>query len=193
MGGVIELHKYMPEMKGHVAAKKEEFTKAAHEELKAYAFLACAHENKCGSLLKSLAQQQSLKNTQYPKTLTTAAEVLMEHKWDPKYNENKRKKNQQSKKDKDDYQQEKKKEAEPELSFAQLDNACHCCGKKGHGSDKCYQRNKMPKEDWFINKLQRKTEAEWKQQQHAHVETSDAASVMPTVTTTASTSTGPST
>uniref|UniRef100_UPI00352359D8 hypothetical protein n=1 Tax=Salmonella enterica TaxID=28901 RepID=UPI00352359D8 len=55
------------------------------EEYLAYTFIINSDNNKYGSLIKSLAQQQSLKNTQYPKTLTAASEVLMEHQWDEKY------------------------------------------------------------------------------------------------------------
>ena len=63
---------------------------------------------------------------------------------------------------------------ELELSFAQLENACYCCGKKGHSSNKCFQKEKIPKEQWYINKLQRQETN--KIQQHMQIN-SDASSV----------------
>ena len=36
-----------------------------------------------------------------------------------------------------------------ELSFAQMENRCFCCGKKGHYSNKCPDKNK-PKDKWAM-------------------------------------------
>ena len=49
-----------------------------------------------------------------------------------------------------------KKETEPEkinLTFAQLEGKCYCCGKVGHQSPQC-QFNNKPKAEWAINKVQ---------------------------------------
>ena len=37
------------------------------------------------------------------------------------------------------------------LSFAQLEGKCYCCGKAGHKSPTCRDKGK-PKEEWAINK-----------------------------------------
>ena len=98
--------------------------------------------------------------TQLPDSVIVS-EVLMEHTWDATYQENKRKKKEQSNKDKES--KEDKKE-ELELSFAQLENACYVCGKKGHTSNRCYKKDSTPRDQWYINKLQKQELA--KMQQH---------------------------
>ena len=158
-GSEIILTKYMETMQGYDPDNQQPFIKKAYEEYLAYTFLVNSDSSKYGSLIKNLAQQQSLKNTQYPKSLTAASEVLLEHQWDSKYYENKK-----SRKDKEKKAREQDNETasavtntteELELSFAQLENACYCCGKKGYSSNKCFQKEKIPKEQWYINKLQR--------------------------------------
>jgi hypothetical protein len=39
------------------------------------------------------------------------------------------------------------REETPELSFATVDNQCAVCGKIGHSANRCYRRNKIPKEE----------------------------------------------
>jgi hypothetical protein len=53
-------------------------------------------------------------------------------------------------------QGEKDKEDDvlPTLSFAQMKGKCYCCGKAGHRSPDCRQKDKIPKEEWVINKSQ---------------------------------------
>ena len=49
-----------------------------------------------------------------------------------------------------------KKDKESEkinLSFAQVESKCYCCGKTGHMSPQCCFKDK-PREKWFINKTQ---------------------------------------
>ena len=85
----------------------------------------------------------------------------MEHTWDQKYHDEKKKRREQNSNPTDNNPRE-----ELELSFAQLQNACYCCGKKGHSADKCYKRDSIPKEEWYINRLQKQeTEKIRKQQQ----------------------------
>ena len=139
LGGEIILTKYITTMDNYDETNKTTFIKTAYEEFKAYTFLVNSDNTKYGSLIKNLAQQQSLKNTQYPKTVTAASEVLLEHKWDDKYQEVKKKRKDNEKK-KDEYNSTATTVSSNEdikISFAQLENACYCCGKKGHSSNKC--------------------------------------------------------
>ena len=48
---------------------------------------------------------------------------------------------------------EKEDEEQMPLSFAQIEGKCYCCGKPGHKSPNCRQKDK-PKEEWWINKAQ---------------------------------------
>ena len=158
-GSEIILTKYMETMNGYDEDNPKPFMKKAYEEYMAYTFLINSFQNKYGSLIKNLAQQQSLKNTQYPKSLTAASEVLLEHQWDAKYMEQKkiqRDKDKKSKEQDHDTTSTTTSSTEDlELSFAQLESACYCCGKKGHSSNKCFQKEKIPKDQWYINRLQR--------------------------------------
>ena len=37
---------------------------------------------------------------------------------------------------------------------------CYCCGKKGHVSPKCPEKDKIPREDWAIRKAEQHMQAE---------------------------------
>jgi uncharacterized OB-fold protein len=45
----------------------------------------------------------------------------------------------------------KQDEEKPELSFAQMEGRCYCCGKTGHTSPQCCHKD-QPKHEWAINK-----------------------------------------
>jgi hypothetical protein len=62
------------------------------------------------------------------------------------------------------------------LSFAQMEGKCYCCGKPGHKSPECRSKEKIPREEWAINKSQ---------QQHVQSKNDDAKSTSrSTITTT---------
>jgi hypothetical protein len=54
--------------------------------------------------------------------------------------------------------EESVKEETPEMSFVMLEGKCWCCGKAGHKSPTCRDKNK-PKEEWAINKLKDKDQS----------------------------------
>ena len=172
------LTKYMATLDNYDTTNTKPAMKKAYDEYLAYTFIMNSDHNKYGSLIRNLAQQQSLKNTQYPKTLTSASEVLMEHRWDAKYLEVKRKRDK--KRDQDDDTTTTSSPGELELSFAQLENACYCCGKKGHNSTKCFKKDSIPREEWYINRLQRQETNKIQQHLHMGTNTSDTASIAST-------------
>ena len=45
------------------------------------------------------------------------------------------------------------------LSFAQLEGKCYCCGKAGHKSPDCRHKEKIPRDEWAINKAQSHAQA----------------------------------
>jgi hypothetical protein len=102
-----------------------------------------------------------LGNDEYPRTITKANNVLSNHKFNivPTQANSTSKKidgNKSSKKDKDD---EDKGEDEINLSFAQMEGKCYCCGKPGHKSPTCRHKDK-PKDQWAINKASGQSHAQ---------------------------------
>ena len=120
--------------------------KKVAEEFYAVLYLKNANQKNYGSILQGLNTQQTLHNDQYPKTIIDANNVLSNHKFD----NYKSMQPQQSEKDwepskrknKDD--KDNKEEQEISMSFAQLEGVCYCCGKKGHKSPNCWDKDKIP-------------------------------------------------
>jgi hypothetical protein len=152
LGGPIVLSKYVATMNGYDntnADKTALLTRTASEQLYAFMYLENSDQHKYGSIMGNLNLQKSLGNDQYPRSIVETNNVSSNHKFDPF----------QSKKQ--DYKkpgQKQKEEAEEEnttlLSFAQLEGKCYCCGKAGHKSPACRNKDKTPREEWAINKAQ---------------------------------------
>ena len=124
-------------------------------------FLKGSDQRKYGSLLKTLTQQYSLKNDQYPRTLRDALDVLQNHKFDSRPNKKADDKKENTKSDKSDKSDTPTPKSE--ASFAQSANKfCYCCGDKSHLANKCPQKNTKPREQWFHHKsaefVQQKTD-----------------------------------
>ena len=102
-----------------------------------------------------MSTQHSLGNDQYPKTITEANSVLSSHKFDATYkssNSNNNKKSEGNNKgNTQDSSKSDKQGEELNLSFAQMEGKCYCCGKGGHKSPQCRHKDK-PKDQWAINK-----------------------------------------
>jgi hypothetical protein len=117
IGGPIILTKFVKNMKGYDKAATDDilkFQEHAFNQFLAYTYLDNADKAKYSTLLTGLQTQTSLKNEQYPKTITKAANVLRNHHWDNdgKTNSNKHKDNEKG---------EDKNEEIPEMSFAMLE------------------------------------------------------------------------
>ena len=102
---------------------------------------------KYGSLLNGMVSEFSINNNQYPVDLRQAMDILSNHKHD---NYKTRKDRTRAKDDKDETTKTSK------ASFTQNDNTktCYCCGKKGHMSPKCPEKDKIPRDDWAICKAE---------------------------------------
>ena len=167
IGGPLILTKYVPTMKDYDANDANKIKKCqeeAFDQLMAFIYLENSDNSKYGSLLTGLRTQQSLGNNQYPLTFTDATNVLTNHRFDKSPSKS------SVQKDKDKNPSQKKDEEEaPELSFAQMEGKCYCCGKGGHMSPKCPQKDSKPREQWAINKLkpaeQSHAQAQQQQQQ----------------------------
>jgi hypothetical protein len=156
----IILTKYLEaqdEWAGATTEEKEEMAREAYKAFTTFVYIENTDRSKYGSLVNGLSSQFALNNDQYPKDMEKATNVLSNHRFDQTYHDN-RKKKRDSNKDKDknkdrnktDDNEEQEQQA-PELSFAQMEGKCYCCGKQGHKSPQCSQNNK-PKSEWAINK-----------------------------------------
>jgi hypothetical protein len=144
----------MPKYDQNNAEANTECIENASEQLFTFLYLENADQDKYGSLLKGLNSQKSLGHDQYPRMVTEANNVLSNHRFDatkpntkPQGSSNLKYKSKQGKKSKEDNEV-------PTLSFAQMEGKCYCCGKPGHRSPDCRQKDKIPKDEWVINKSQ---------------------------------------
>ena len=149
IGGPIILTKYVEKMKDYDATKSDVVTSCqekAFQQLLAYTYLDNSDKTKYGSLLAGLQTQQSLKNNQYPKTITEATNVLSNHRFDVTSG---KKPIDKATKDheKDNKNENSNKEEMPEMSFAMMEGKCYCCGKAGHKSPTCKLKDSIPKEN----------------------------------------------
>ena len=124
-------------------AERDALCETAWAEFQAYIMLHGAHPLKYGSLKQQLTRDMSLKTDKYPKTLTAMNEHIGSHTWDSAWSEQQKKKRQQ---------QAQRKEEQVQLAQANhADLTCHCCGKTGHISPNCKDKNRIDRKDWWIN------------------------------------------
>ena len=133
------------------ASERKEMKTKASSEWMAYLMLRGSDPNKYGSLTRGLVTQYSLGNNQYPSTIATATDVLSNHKIDARYYELQKKSRDKMNPGSASTNNENEGKA---VSFAQgaKEVTCYCCGKKGHVSPECEQRNKIPRDQWHANR-----------------------------------------
>ena len=87
-----------------------------------------------------------MENDQYPKTVTAATDILANHRHDNTKTRHDRQSHQRSQEEHPD-----DRSVTSETSFAQTGNIrCYCCGKSGHKSPDCPEKNTKPKNEWAI-------------------------------------------
>ena len=147
LGEPLSLKKVVKGMKGYDVtdpAKTLELRKEAAERLYAFVHLENVDQSKYGQVLKNLSYEQSLGNNVYPGDITATTTVLSHHPYDvQKKREDKKKHDNNNNNDKED---------PVTVLFAQMEGRCYCCGKANHRSDKCRQRDKIPRAEWAVNK-----------------------------------------
>ena len=171
MGQEIVLHKVVrndPDFvkDEYTAGDKEKnakIVKKHYDRWLAYLLLENCDKNKYGTIVNGLDSQQALGNDQYPKTVTAATEVLSNHKFDQAYYDAKKKRGNTRTRGNDTTDQETATQEGQEqnsntlnLSFANIEGKCYCCGKSGHKSPQCRMKDKIPREEWAINKAAKK-------------------------------------
>jgi hypothetical protein len=174
LGGPVILETYVRAMEnydGNDVEKTSKMIKKASEGLYAFLYLENSDQDKYGSIISNLHSQKSLGNDQYPRSIVETNNVLSNHKFDI----TKVKKPDQKHQNKSKPKEEKDEEEVTPLSFAQMEGKCSCCGKPGHKSPKCRSKEKIPREEWAINKSQ---------QQHVQSKSDDAKSTSESTITT---------
>jgi hypothetical protein len=128
---------------------KKEMKHGALNRWMAYLLLRNSDQAKYGSLSNELVSQFSMQNNQYPKACTTATDILSNHRFDNRGNSTKKKWNNITKKNEDENASGKTTNETNATSFAQggKDKTCYCCGKAGHLSPECQDKNTIKKEN----------------------------------------------
>jgi hypothetical protein len=155
LGGPLILEKYVRTMTGYDKAndsKTDELIKHALESLFAYLYLEDADQDKYGTILNNLNSQNSLGNDQFLRTIVETNKVLSNHKFDvvKKKQENHNTHHPRANPHKN---KEKEEESTP-LLFAQMKGRCYCCGRPGHKSPDCRNKDKTPRDEWAIHMAQ---------------------------------------
>ena len=73
------MRKHMCHQVGRLTLAHQTLNDDADERLAAYVYLVNSDQNKYGSVIKNLNSQKSLKNDKFPKTVTDAHNVLINH------------------------------------------------------------------------------------------------------------------
>jgi hypothetical protein len=124
IGGPIILQRVIESMEDYNKedpTKNKKIEKQAFKQFLGYMYLEALDQTKYGSILVGLNTQQSLRNDQYPKTVTEANNVLSNHRFDAiKANA---KTQQSTKNSNDNIKKESTQEIIP-LSFAQMEGKC---------------------------------------------------------------------
>ena len=113
----------------------------------AYLLLKNADQAKFGNLVNNMQTQYAMGNNQYPKNISKAVDIMSNYKVNNAKDWRKINKDKEKKKN-------NPPETKHETSFAQgsgKDCICYCCGKKGHISPDCPDKDKR-KGDWHVKK-----------------------------------------
>ena len=119
----------------------------------AYMMIRNSDQAKYGSLLNGMVSQFLMNNNQYPVDIRQAKDILSNHMHD---SHKTRRDRSRQKDDKDETTKTN------EASFAQSENTkmCYCRGKTRHMSQKCPEKDKIPREEWAIRKAALHMQAE---------------------------------
>jgi hypothetical protein len=137
--------------------KQEEMLKELYAQWTAYMLMKNSNQGKYGSLMTSLMTQFSMGTNKYPKDEMAAVDILTNHRFDKKEPKN----NNQRNKNRNDNGTASTITTQSSFHQEALKKAtCFCCGKKGHYSNKCWEKDKCSKDKWAVKKAMMHAQAE---------------------------------
>jgi hypothetical protein len=119
----------------------------------AFLYIDRADKDKNGKFIENINVQYSLGNSQYPDTLEEAHAMLSAQRFEKGFKQKSEPKKPPPKAQNNTKKYINKKDDSTvvsEITLAQTEGVCFCCGKKGHLSNICRRRNK-PKAEWHVN------------------------------------------
>jgi len=132
-------------------AAKTKLKKESFDKWTSYMYLYNSDQKKYGSLMKNFKTQYSLGNNQYCETITAAADVLTNHTWDATYKESVKKRRQQKAEANNKNDKVKEEQLHAQGKGKDFKPTCYCCGGE-HKVTECDKRDKIPKNEWAVNK-----------------------------------------
>ena len=151
------LDKFIEKQKKYTTSnmsERKEMKSKAFEGFTTYAYIDSVEEEAFGEIKKDWIQQYSLDNDQYPKTVAQAKDVLGVQLREYLKTKAKRRKAKAREETSDNKTVASMTSKLAEASFAQADSSvtCYCCGKAGHKSPDCPEKDTRPRNEWVGKK-----------------------------------------